>query len=277
MRPSLCGLICVTSLIYSAARCAEAQEFRVYTRVSRVSKEAGADAKPHIQSRTLTLFHAGRVYDYVDQAQEVTIVDLAAKRCTILHESRRLATEVTQDEVRRYIALAEEEAGKLLRDMQRSNAPRDRIAAQTLNFQLSPEFEVKRDGAVVSLTSPRFSYRAVTMAPETPEAAATYWAFADWIARLNSVLHPHSFLPEPRLRLNQELATAGLLARTVELNVIADRELVLRAEHEFGMELTANDRQYIHHWNTLLQSKDTVTHVPFPQFQQQLLSSRSPK
>lgn len=82
-----------------------------------------------------------------------------------------------------------------------------------MEFQLLPEFQVRSEDKArkLSLLSPRFRYDAVYAEGPSPEIVQAYLRAADWTAQLNSVLHPHSLLPEPRLRLNDELRERGVL------------------------------------------------------------------
>ena len=86
-----------------------AQEMRVYTTVRNLRGSAVSEDRAPVVARSLTLFHAGKVYDYVEAAKELTIFEPAHHRFTLLSERRRVATEVTQDEVRQFLNLVEQE------------------------------------------------------------------------------------------------------------------------------------------------------------------------
>ena len=106
-RLALHGLV-VPALMAMLAAPLNAQEMRVYTTVRDLSALAAnepAERAPVI-SRSLTLFHAGKVSDYVDAAKEVTVFEPSHHRFTLLNERRRTVTNVAQDEVRQYSGLS---------------------------------------------------------------------------------------------------------------------------------------------------------------------------
>ncbi len=59
-----------------------AQELRIYTRIHDLSTAAGQKFPDQC---SLMLFHAGKVYDYIEPAQEVTVFEPALRRFTILN------------------------------------------------------------------------------------------------------------------------------------------------------------------------------------------------
>ena len=120
-----------------------AQELRVYTRTLNLAGlPPDQTAKAPIVARSLTLFHAGKVYDYIDSLKEVTVCEMAHRRFTILHESAPASTTITQDEVRRFLAMAEEEAATVATELAKNPSPKSRSAWELLQFQLKPDFTV---------------------------------------------------------------------------------------------------------------------------------------
>jgi hypothetical protein len=254
-----------------------AEEIRVYTRVSSVDSQPRGGQPPEV-FRSLTLFHAGKVYDYIDHSQEITIFEPAHHRFTLVDEARRQVTEITQDEVRRYLSLAEDEAAKLIQDFQRTDSPASRRAAACLEFQISPVFETNFNQQTRRLTlqSDFVHYDVMTDDGSSAEARERYLAFADATAQLNSVLHPQSLLPKSRLALNGSLRARELLPTSVTLTVNSTRQQTLKAEHEIGWKLTRIDREFINHWENLLRQLGS-SRVPFRQYQQQQLSTELPR
>jgi hypothetical protein len=90
------------------------------------------------------------------------------------------------------------------------------------------------------------------------------------MAQFNSVLHPQSLLPGPRMKLNQELRNKGLLPSTVELQANTDPPIHMQAQHNWTWNLQTTDRQMIDEWERQLQNPE-IRIVPFLQFQQEML------
>ncbi len=237
---------------------------RIFTRIY-----VGGSDQPVV--RGLTLFHAGKVYDYIEPAEEVTVFESALKRFTVLNKPRQLRSELTQEEIRHFLALAESEAQKQLINSQ----PQKSI--ELLQFQLLPEFTTTFESSKsepnksqLTMGSPHFQYVVNARAPESPDVLETYLHYADWTAQLNSVLHPQSLLPAPRMMLNQELRQRGLIPQSVDLKVDAEPPVHLEAHHEWTWNLKETDRQMILEWEKLLQSPD-FRRLSFRPFQQEML------
>ena len=241
---------------------AGAQDMRIFTRIY-----AGGSEQPVV--RSLMLFHGGKVYDYIEPAEEVTVFEPSLKRFTVLNKSRQLSSELSQEEIRRFLPLAEDEAKKQLETIPPGKA------LEILQFQLQPNFTATFDAArsQLSLSSPQFQYVVRGSAPPTPDVVEKYLHVADWTAQLNSVLHPHSLLPSPRMILNQELRQRGLIPETVDLKVDGESSIHLEARHDWTWNLKGPDRQLILDWERLLQGTE-LRKIPFRNFQQEMLKPR---
>ena len=250
-----------------------AQEMRVYTTVRNLRGSAVSEDRAPVVARSLTLFHAGKVYDYVEAAKELTIFEPAHHRFTLLSERRRVATEVTQDEVRQFLNLVEQEGWKqLTTTTEQQDSPQGK-SLMWLKFQLKPEFEVTFDGAknVLSLTDRAARYHAELQAAPTKSAVESYLRFADATAELNSVLHTQAPLPRPRLVLNGALREHELLPIVVELKAQDDR-LHLQARHEWTWKFQSRDRQLISGWESQL-SDVGLRRITFRQYQLESMAS----
>jgi len=253
-----------------------AQELRIYT-VTRDLTHVGSDpaAKAPVLSRSLTLFHAGKVYDYMDSLREVTIFEPAHRRFTVLNETAGHFAIISQDQVRRYVSLAEDHAREISGQLVRNGQVDDHAAIEFLQFQLQPQFETTFSASArqLKLHSPQFSYDVETAAAPQPATVEAYLRYADAIVELNSVLHPQSFLPGPRLRLNQQLREQGVLPVRVKRRAEFGQTSELVAEHEWKSSLTELDRQLIDLWESQL-SKGSVKELPFEQLQRAVLTGR---
>lgn len=238
----------------------QAQQFRVWTTVIPMTDEPrpGA-ADPEPVARSLTLFEAGRVFDYLPPpVGEVTIFEPAHQRFVIFNGPGRTATSVTFDEIGRHLQSARDEVTSYARRLDERNGPSARRLTDPLRFQLAPQFTEQFDSKelVLQLASPGFTYRVNCAAGEEIRAVEAYLNYTDWAARLNHILHPGSLYPAPRLRLNDSLRTQRLLPVRVELRVNFDPPYHLQARHEFGWQLKSMDRDFIHTWESQLNARD---------------------
>lgn len=262
-------------LLLAWAGIAQGQDLSVSTRlVQKTVSETGA-TQEEVLVRSLTLFHATRVYDYLQGAQEVMIFDVPQKKFLILHLGRKLATEITQDEVRQFLELASAQVRERIKTASDEGAPERVREIQVLQMQLQPTFEEvpqPREN-LLNLHSPVLDYH-VEYLPAEEGVVTGYLRYADAICELNSVLHPHALLPAPRQYLNQQLRTKNGVPRSVELTIQSESPICLKAEHKWTWKLSPTDRQLIHHWETLLKSGDLRT-IPFREFQHQTLQTAS--
>lgn len=247
-----------------------AQEMRIYTTIR--DRSTGATVK-HSDQRSLMIFHAGKVYDYIEPAQEVTVFEPAHRRIIVINLRHQLRSELMQDQIRKYLGMAEEEAQKRLTIVDENLSPSSRRSLEFLQFQLKPDFVTTYDSpkAQLSLTNSRFQYVATGLfAPPSQDFVEKYLHVADWMSQFNSVLHPQSLLPGPRMKLNQELRNKGLLPSTVELRTETDPPIHLQAQHEWTWNLQTTDRQMIDEWEKQLQNPE-IRIVSFLQFQHEML------
>lgn len=239
----LCGTLCT-------AACA--QEFRVYTRIY----DETADSKTPV-ARALTLFHAGRVYDFIASAGEVIIYEPMQDRFIVLNAKRQLKATVPTSEIGQLMTAARRVARQRVARL--AVQPGGKRTADMLAFQLDPKFreEFSREKKTLSLVDSRLKYEARLKFVDGKETAAAYREYADWVSRLNFVLHPRVLLPGPRLVLNEKLAAKQAIPVQVSLHVNARPQIHLRAEHQVHWSLDERDRSLINEWNRQLKSDQT--------------------
>lgn len=268
MKPRLFPLVLV---LFAAAPCC-GQEFRIWTKVYDESMAAASpDAKPPVVARSLTLFHAGRVYDYMAAEGEVIIFEPMQDRFTVLNTKRQIATTVHIDEIKHLLQTARKFADQRCRKLRASGRKSDKSTAAMLAFQLQPNFRNQFDGKTktLSLISSHLRYDARLETVETKEYARSYRKYADWVHRLNFVMHPRLLLPGPRLALNTALAEKQALPLEVTLRLNTEPAVKLRAEHLINWKLDRKDRSMITKWNALL-ARSTTKKVPLRQYQKLL-------
>lgn len=252
-----------------------AQDFRIYTKVY----DAGAaqNVRPSVIGNSLSLFHAGKVYDHVESQHEseVIIFEPAQKQFTILSTSRSLATTVHFDEINHKLKVARGITEKHLETLITQNPPVAEETLEKVQFPIDPSFTTTHDPSGMSLRceSNHLTYRVRLADVEEPKTSEVYLNYADWIARLNYVLHPHALYPEPRLALNGVLRSTGKMPVEVELISGIGMPIHLRAEHQIHWKLDATDRGLIHEWESLLKSSQT-RHVTFQEYQRSVLVSK---
>ncbi|MDA0831664.1 MAG: hypothetical protein O2955_02185 [Planctomycetota bacterium] len=231
---------------------ARAQEFRVVTKVYKIT---GAD-KSEPLARSLTIFHAGKVYDHLDGIKEVTIFDPAHRQITLLSIDRQLMARVHLDEIRNLQNVARNETEKYIAELrQKPDANTEKTIAM-LKFHWDPVFVEEYDEKQrrLRLTSEFVRYQVVATQRKESEIVEAYLRYADWTAQLNSVSHP-TLPANPRLKLNEALLKRNLIPMEVELWADLEDNLHLKASHTIHWELDNTDRTSLLHWENMLQDR----------------------
>ncbi len=256
----LCGFGSVSEL--------PAQDFRVYTSVSSLANPAA----PRVISRSLTLFHAGIVYDHMEECGELLIFEPVHDRFTLVRE--HTAATVSFDELNRLLSMATREASRYVAELAAQDEVDAQLACRQLQFQLRPRFERQLSGTSDRLTlhSDILTYDVRVARTGAPQRVEQYLAYADWAARLNAVLHSKAMFPNPRLALNEELRKEQLLPISVTLRSQHVNNPNLRADHEFRWQLQPIDKDLIHQWEQLRRS-GKMQWVSFHEYQQRLLTT----
>jgi hypothetical protein len=265
----------VALAVVMAGRDLAGQEFSVYT---RVFESAATDGPQPPVGRSLSLFHAGKVYDYVENERdgEVVIYEPALERFRILSTTRALWTTVHVDQLHHKLKLARGVVEQHLARLERQEPPAAPQSIAELRFILAPPLHESFDAGqnTLTLSHPLLTYRAVCARSGTdqpsPELVAAYLRYADAAARMNYILHPHAIGPEPRLALNAALRQRGRIPIQVELRSRIGGDVQLRAEHKFHWQLEARDRSLIHEWETRM-SGEQARHVTLDEYQRVLL------
>lgn len=265
--------ILLVLLFLASSGSVSAQGLKISTQIYDLS----GDESGQVLSSSLSLCHNGRVYDYVDTVQEVVIYDPVERRFTILNFQREIRTVLTFDEIGQLLESRRPITDAWLTELRASRNPDDARMARSLSFQLSPDFTETFDASsgALTLASRSFTYRVDTRKWNDTEQVERYLAAADWTARLNSILHPSSLFPEPRLALN-----AALRKRTdrmpvrVELDLRPEESLRLRAEHQLTPQLAEADHNRIARWEAERKSA-RLREVSFRNYQETVLLTTS--
>ena len=263
--------VAITSMAF--VQTVSAQDMTVYTTVTRVEEDS---ASSPVVGRSLTLFHAGKVYDIMEDIGEVVILEPIHDRFVILNWRSYVAARVEFSELHQLLKVARHESEQVLRELSVSEKRGDRRRAAALEFQLQPQFHESYEPTLnrLQLTSDSLSYRVETARIDDPQYVRQYLVYADWACRLNYVLHPHSLYPASREALNESLLEKTLVPTVVELRMKSDEEIVLRANHRFQWGLQPSDKSNITRSEKLLDS-DQVEWVSFHEYQQRFFSESS--
>ena len=120
-----------------------------------------------------------------------------------------------------------------------------------IKFASEPKFDESRDDAgCMIFASPQITYRVHTAKSTNPAITRACREYADWTARLITIVHPGSLPPFPTLAVNAAMEREGLFADEVERTVAPQSRLgkkpsVMRSEHVLEPHLSGTDRKRI--------------------------------
>jgi hypothetical protein len=215
------------SLLLALAAASPAEDFRVENKVF-----SGGESEACAESTTI--FFNGAVYDFMKKPAEVIVFEKDFGRFVLLDTERRKKTELTSREVEAFTE----------RLRQRAAVHDNPFVA----FQADPKFEQKYDASARELTfsSPWMTYRVVTVDAESGEIARQYREFADWQARLNTVISHRSPPPFARIAVNAELGKREAVPSEVHLTATPGgfprKRTAMHSEHQLIRRVVESDR-----------------------------------
>lgn len=259
-------------LLTFCAGTTSAQDYRVYTRVW-LQEQAQPEQKPELIGRSLTIWHAGKVYDYMDSIGELVVFDHQQQRYTIVSGPHSTACTVDYGELRQYLKVARTQAREYMSELIDSNRPDATRSIEKIKFQLDPKFEFRYSESPLRVVcdAPQLQYDVLAIQAPNSDIAQAFQQYADSAAQLNFVLHGQSLLPDARMQVNNALVQKEWIPVQVSLSLKDHRETVLRAEHAIQWELGPSDRTRLMEWKKLLQDGE-LRFVSFQEYQRQLLS-----
>jgi hypothetical protein len=221
----------------------------------------------------LTLFHAGKAYDYLDSIQEVIVYEPVHQRFTLLNTQAGVAATAEFDQIRRMLTVARTATAEHIQKLKGDNP-----LAHQLAFQLEPKFHEQYDAGIkrLALSSPHAMYDVRCADDRPAEIVEAYLQYADWTSQLNYVLHPQVMLPDVRMFLNERLRERGLFPTDVRLRSGIGPARDLRAEHRIRWELVDNDRELILEWERQL-ARESTRRVKLGEYQQAVLIGQTAK
>ncbi|MCH2200947.1 MAG: hypothetical protein MK102_03180 [Fuerstiella sp.] len=273
---SLVCRIFVCLLLIQRLSSVSAQGLRVETQVYSIA-QTSADSRAvetHLSS-SVTLLHNGLVYDYVEAADEVIILNPSVRTFTILNTAREIRTGGRFEEIKHLMDSHRKESKRYLHELTRSTQRDAAEVARSLQFQLKPAFDTKFDAknGLLEMTSDSWKYRVQTHSWDDLDQVAEYLKYADMISRLNFVLHPESMFPEPRRLLNDELRKRERLPTSVVRDLRPEQSLILRASHKFIAGLNSADLHLIQVWDSAARDASQRS-LPLRSYQEVVLLSK---
>jgi hypothetical protein len=245
----LSGAVVMSIGMLSVPESAIAQNFRVYTTV--YDQHAGQSIPV---ARSLSLFHGGKTYDFIQEVNEVIVFEPAVRGFTLLNLKQMTATTVMFEELNGQLKVARDTLQEHLKFSESEQSGGDQAGASS-SFR-SPRFEeVSEKEGQLTLKSDNMTYNVRLAHLDAPENVNAYLQYADWICRLNFVLYPGPLFPEPRLALNAALRKANAVPTEVELIADVASRIHRRAEHRIDMNLDEKDRDLIYQWDQQLKNK----------------------
>jgi hypothetical protein len=214
----------------------------------RVENSVFAEGETEPVSRSVTIFQAGLVYDFLSNPGEVIIFNKADRRFILLDMDRRVRSEISMDDVRDFV-----------------NRVKQRMAGHpslSVRWLADPVFEesYNAERSELTLKSPSIVYQAQLKSTD-PAVAAQYHEFSDWYARFNLALDPKSRPPFPRMMLNDAIDRHQGIAKEVHLTSVKTSNGTsskVTSRHEIALQLdsadtnrTAEVKEYLHSFRSV--------------------------
>jgi hypothetical protein len=272
MRTSRLLVLGIFAVALSKPATALSQNFHVETTLYALGR-----TEPKELMRSVTLFHAGKTYDFIPNMGELIIFDPAHEQFSLISTRQKRMTEVHLDEINRMLSIARRALSDHLQMLQAESQPNQSAIEQIL-FQFNPTFEKNAvqttAGTQIELKSKFFDYQVLGAAAPTPTHAFVYLNYADWVVRLNYVLNPGGILPDQRLALDAALREAKLVPVDVSFKIVGGESPTIRAMHHIYWELNERDRELVREWDGLL-ARGELKKIPFKDYQKSLLMSQT--
>lgn len=215
--------------------------------MTHVSHRVDAQSRWEPIGQSITLFHAGKVYDYMEQLGEVVIFEPTQTKFTILSfKGNNLATSLEFPELQQFLKVARADTESHIVQVSGTGRETDMRRA-ALQFQLQPQFDEGFDPStnILTFVSELLRYEVETSTPKRPRAAQEYLQYADWTAKMNYIRHSGPLYPEVRIAVNRSLAERGVIPTEVRLMLDGEPPLLLKAEHKFDWSLSSIDKSTI--------------------------------
>lgn len=221
-----CGIFTLGAILFGSGG-ALGEDFRVDNEVF-----VGKQSEP--ASRSTTIFYNGVVYDFMEEPDEVIVLDKAAERFVLLDTARRIRADLSFEDVTAF-------SKQLQRAAENHRDP-------FIRFLANPKFEEQFDASSgeLTLSSEWMIYRLVLQNVDSPQLARQYRESCDWYSRLNTMLHRGAKPPAARLLVNEAIGRHDATVRDVRLTVTPKKtspptRTFLRSRHQVIRQVAQPD------------------------------------
>jgi hypothetical protein len=195
----------------------------------------------------MTIFFAGKIYDFADTApREVTVFDTTARQFILAQPDARLQTSLSAEQLLQFAAAEQARA--------------QQSRSQLIRFAANPTFAETFDAASgrLSLTSPVWDYDVETQPIANRGLLKRYIEFANWYTYLNALFRP--IPPAVRLELNRVLDQRECMPLRVAVRIKRDGKVVVeqQSRHRLIMALGEGELKRIEQWERVRTSCETV-------------------
>lgn len=193
----------------------------------------GDETQPSV--RTTTVFLDRKAYDEVaGKDGAIAHFDFDSKVIQLLDTTKTRKTTIGFDEILRFQA---QQSAKAQR--------REGLGTFLANPRFIREFDA--GSSTIKLSSPWLSYQAKG-AQSSAGSVEQFVEFADWSARLSSMMNPQAPPPQARMELNAALKKHGWqVSRITRTGGPRARRLgVVHSDHTYRDQLTERDQDLIH-------------------------------
>lgn len=220
----------------------------------KVTTRVYGEPKSKLLHHNVTLFSDERIYDLTLVGSNfATVFDTTKSIATLLDNKSKTQTVVSIEQTTEYAAALIERA-KIKR------MPSHIKAMLASDYEERWEPELQR----LTLNSPLLQYQANLVEPVSANVVGRYREFADWSAKLNTVL----FGPPPgaRLRLNTAIYSKGRVPTEIVRALHTEKQkkpTKVRSVHAYADRWTKVDRQRV---DDVENARRTYAHVTLERF-----------
>jgi hypothetical protein len=227
----------------------------------RVESELFADGGTKPVARSLTVFHEGVAWDFLEEPTgddkamkvcEIALHDPARERVLVIDPVRHLKTQVEMIRLERLsVSLAKW-----------ARSSDDRLVRWAGGPDFTAGFTEEADR--LELVGPRVRYAVAYEEAPAGDAAETYRRFADTAILLKALLHPGGIPPFPRLAVNRRIEEAGAIPSEVTLEIdsrltaLGARPDRLRCVHRVHPRLLQGDLERLDEARAHIATADAV-------------------
>ena len=204
-------------------------------------------------TQTLSIFHGGKAYDFLQPANEIAIFDPVKQQITLINVSKNKACELSFNELNNWITVSRNQLEKQLQQLSGQEDVRLQQRLKLGQFLLNPKFHVFYESAQqrLKLASPYLEYniegtklteKSVLHASLVVQSLHRYW---DLNARLNRIINPGGLPASVRSKVNEALSQHKLLPDQLTLKIRDGQPDTLQSLHRTQWNLTASDMQQV--------------------------------